>query len=71
MKASLDFEASSLADRSYPVEVASVFEDGASEAHLIAPAPDWTDWDVASERIHGIARETLVAEANEVPERLG
>lgn len=62
MKAFLDFEASSLADRSYPVEVAWVFEDGASEAHLIAPAPDWTDWDVASERIHGIARETLVAE---------
>lgn len=56
----LDFEASSLADRSYPIEVAWVFEDGRSESHLIAPAPAWTDWDEESERIHGITRETLV-----------
>jgi hypothetical protein len=35
----LDFEASSLARHSYPIEVAWVFEDGASEAHLIRPAP--------------------------------
>lgn len=62
MKAFLDFEASSLADRSHPVEVAWVFEDGRSEAHLIAPAPEWRDWDSAAERIHGISRDTLVAE---------
>lgn len=41
----LDFEASSLAKLSYPIEVAWVFEDGASETHLIQPAPQWTDWD--------------------------
>lgn len=58
----LDFEASSLSDRSYPVEVGWIFEDGRAESHLIAPAPDWTDWDVEAERIHGIARETLVRE---------
>jgi len=58
----LDFEASSLADRSYPIEVAWVFEDGRSESHLIAPAPDWTDWNPDAERIHGIAREILVRE---------
>lgn len=31
------FEASSLSDRSYPIEVAWVFQDGRSEDHLIAP----------------------------------
>ncbi|MBO9624265.1 MAG: transcriptional regulator [Sphingomonas sp.] len=55
----LDFEASSLSKRSYPVEVAWVFEDGREEAHLIRPAPAWTDWDPVAEAIHGIDRATL------------
>ena len=58
----LDFEASSLARHSYPIEVAWVFEDGASEAHLIRPAPGWDDWDAAAEAIHRIPRATLLAE---------
>ncbi|WP_294258059.1 transcriptional regulator [uncultured Sphingomonas sp.] len=58
----LDFEASSLGKRSYPIEVAWVFEDGRSEAHLIRPAPDWNDWDPAAEAIHHIPRATLLAE---------
>ena len=62
MKVFLDFEASSLSDRSHPIEVAWVFQDGRSETHLIAPAPAWNDWDAASEAIHGIARATLVAD---------
>lgn len=62
MKVFLDFEASSLSERSYPVEVGWVFEDGRTETHLIAPAPEWDDWDPASEAIHGIARTTLLAE---------
>ena len=62
MKAFLDFEASSLSDQSYPIEVAWVFEDGGSESHLIAPAPTWVDWDEAAEAIHGISRATLEAE---------
>ena len=61
MKAFLDFEASSLSEHSYPIEVAWVFQDGRSESHLIAPAPAWTDWDAAAEAIHGIARGTLAA----------
>lgn len=56
----LDFEASSLSDRSYPIEVGWVFEDGSSEAHLIRPAPEWKDWDPTAERIHGIARQDLL-----------
>ena len=62
MKVFLDFEASSLSDRSHPIEVAWVFQDGRSETRLIAPAPAWDDWDAASEAIHGIARATLVAD---------
>lgn len=59
MRAFLDFEASSLADASYPIEVGWVFEDGRAETHLIRPAPAWTDWDRDAERIHGISRTTL------------
>lgn len=55
----LDFEASSLSKHSYPIEVAWVFEDGTHEAHLIRPAPQWTDWDAEAEAIHGLARATL------------
>ena len=62
MKVFLDFEASSLSDRSYPIEVAWVFQNGRSEDHLIAPAPSWKDWDDAAERIHGISRAMLEAE---------
>ncbi len=59
MFAFLDFEASSLAKFSYPIEVAWVFEDGTSEAHLIRPAPQWTDWDVEAEAVHHISRDIL------------
>lgn len=62
MIAFVDFEASSLAKDSYPIEVAWVFEDGAGESHLIRPAPAWIDWDPGAERMHGISRERLLAE---------
>ena len=55
----MDFEASSLARSSFQIEVAWVFEDGRSEAHLIRPAPGWDDWNPDAERIHGIARDVL------------
>jgi len=58
----LDFEASSLAKHSYPIEVAWVFEDGAAESHLIRPAPQWEDWDASAEAIHHIPREILLRE---------
>lgn len=58
----LDFEASSLNKRSYPIEVGWVGEDGDGEAHLIRPAPDWIDWDVSAEAVHGISRAQLIAE---------
>lgn len=62
MIAFLDFEASSLADDGYPIEVAWVFEDGRAETHLIAPLSTWTDWDPRAEAIHGLSRQTLQAE---------
>src|SRR3569623_3758391 len=61
MRAVLVFEASSLADRSYPIEVGWVFADGAGEAHLIRPAPEWTDWSDEAQAIHGIDRAELLA----------
>jgi hypothetical protein len=62
MRVFLDFEASSLDDDGYPIEVGWVFEDGRSETHLIRPAAQWTDWDETAEAIHGISRDRLAAE---------
>jgi hypothetical protein len=73
MIAFLDFEASSLARHSYPIEVAWVFEDGASEAYLIHPAPGWDDWDETAEAIHHIPRAMLLREGaphTEVAQRM-
>jgi hypothetical protein len=62
MRTFLDFEASSLSGDSYPIEVAWVFEDGASETHLIRRAPSWTDWDPQAALTHGYSRATLLAD---------
>lgn len=62
MRVFLDFEASSLAKRSYPIEVAWIFEDGRSESYLIRPASGWEDWDIEAEAIHHIPRALLEAE---------
>ena len=60
----LDFEASSLASASYPIEVAWSLPDGVIESHLISPAgiERWTDWSTQAERLHGISRAQLLAE---------
>lgn len=55
----LDFEASSLGRKSYPVEVAWVYEDGHHESYLIRPAPSWTEWDEKAQAIHHISRAQL------------
>jgi hypothetical protein len=69
----LDFEASSLSERSYPIEVGWIFENGDAEAHLIKPAPTWTDWSSRAAAVHGISRELLKREGTaheEVARRL-
>ncbi len=58
----LDFEASSLGHKSYPIEVAWSYPDGRIEAWLIDPSgvPGWSDWDAEVERtVHGISRAAL------------
>jgi hypothetical protein len=55
----LDFEASSLDDGSYPIEVAWVDEDGQGESYLIQPHWSWQGWSVASEAIHHITQAML------------
>jgi hypothetical protein len=62
MRVFLDFEASSLRKNGFPIEVGWVFEDDASENHLIRPAPGWCEWDPQAEAIHGIPRDRLLAE---------
>lgn len=73
MRAFIDFEASSLGRRGFPIEVAWVFENGAEETHLIQPAPQWTEWDPAAQSLHRISREKLVTDGaplKEVARRL-
>ncbi|CAN7425423.1 hypothetical protein LJR225_002758 [Phenylobacterium sp. LjRoot225] len=62
MRVFIDFEASSLGDDSYPIEIGWVGEDGSCEAHLIRPAPQWIDWDPTAQAVHGLTRERLRAE---------
>jgi len=64
----MDFEASSLGKKSYPIEVAWVFEDGRAEDWLIRPAADWLDWDTEAEAVHKISRSRLEAEGTPVTE---
>ncbi len=66
MNVFLDFEASSLAKHGYPIEVGWVFEDGRERSCLIRPPVEWSDWDPAAEAIHGIRRETLISDGEEV-----
>ena len=63
----LDFEASSLDDGSFPIEVAWVDQSGCGEHYLIKPAPKWLDaagkplvWSAEAEGLHGINFDTLV-----------
>jgi hypothetical protein len=62
MRVFLDFEASSLGDEGYPIEIGWAGEDGSCGSHLIRPAPDWTDWDPAAQAVHGLSRERLLVE---------
>ena len=60
----LDFEASSLASASYPIEVAWSCGGDSIESHLISPTgvSRWTDWSAKAEALHGLSREQLIAE---------
>ena len=55
----LDFEASSLSDGSYPI-TAGLVTNGQIKYWIIKPQPDWIDWSLASQSIHGIKRSYLM-----------
>ncbi|MGN6210428.1 hypothetical protein [Asticcacaulis sp.] len=62
MRVFIDFEASSLGKKSFPIEVAWVFEDGTSKSMLIQPIVEWRDWSPEAEALHGISRDLLERE---------
>jgi hypothetical protein len=64
----LDFEASSLGPDSYPIEIGWAEESGKTTSRLIRPPAGWTDWNSEAEKVHGIARSTLLAEGVDVRE---
>jgi hypothetical protein len=56
----IDIEASGFGRGSYPIEVGWVLADGSARCCLVQPAAHWTHWDPEAERVHGIARPTLL-----------
>ncbi|MEP7296373.1 MAG: hypothetical protein ABI702_09295 [Burkholderiales bacterium] len=54
----LDIEASGFGQGSFPVEVGFVLPDGDTFCTLIRPAPGWTHWDAAAEKLHCISQAT-------------
>lgn len=64
----LDIEASGFGRDSYPVEIGFVLAGGQTFCSLIRPAPDWTHWDPAAEKIHRIPLQTVLAHGRDVVE---
>jgi len=68
----IDFEASCLPkEGSFPIEVAVAHPNGRVRAWLIRPTEAWLAhgvWDPESEAIHGLSRETLLAEGRPAAE---
>lgn len=58
----LDIEASGFGAGSYPIEIGVAMPDGSLHAWLIRPLPEWTHWQDSAEQIHGISRERLLDE---------
>lgn len=55
----LDIEASGFGRGSYPIEIGFIDTDGEGFCTLIRPAPRWTHWDEAAERVHNIPLRLL------------
>lgn len=58
----LDIEASGFGSGSYPIEIGVAMPDGSLHAWLIRPLKEWTHWQESAEDIHGIARDRLLNE---------
>ncbi len=55
----IDLEASGFGVHSYPIEVGYALEPDQRYSMLIHPHTEWTYWDDAAEKIHGVSREVL------------
>lgn len=55
----LDFEASGLGPRSYPIEIGIYGGPGVEYEALIKPGTTWDHWAEEAQNIHGILREDL------------
>lgn len=64
----LDIEASGVGRDSYPVEIGFVLPDGQTWCTLVHPAPAWTHWDPAAEKVHHIPLATLIRHGRDVVE---
>lgn len=64
----LDVEASALGPAGYPIEIGVALAAGERQSLLVRPAPSWTHWDDAAERVHGISREILLAHGRPITE---
>ncbi len=58
----LDVEASGFGSGSYPIEIGVAMPDGSLHSWLIRPLKEWTHWQDSAENIHGISRERLLNE---------
>ena len=67
----VDVEASGFGPSGYPIEVGVAMDEGRRASRLIRPAAGWTHWDAGAERVHGIARDTLLARGGSVAEVAG
>ena len=50
----------------YPIEIGFVLPDGAVYCSLVRPAPGWTAWDPAAERVHRIPLPIVVKHGRDV-----
>jgi hypothetical protein len=64
----LDIEASGFGRDSYPIEIGYVLADGRSFCTLIRPVTTWTHWDPAAQRVHRLARDTVLEHGRGVTE---
>ncbi|MDP2177247.1 exonuclease domain-containing protein [Methylicorpusculum sp.] len=62
----IDIEASGFGKMSYPIEIGIVLACGKKYCSLIKPAPEWQYWDEEAEKVHGITRQTLIANGQSV-----
>lgn len=55
----IDVEASGFGPDSYPIEIGVALGTGEKYCALVHPAPSWTHWDDAAEKVHRVSRDIL------------